>query len=359
MDFYLLLTGLMVAALAGAASYGASVWSRRVAVRVQAIDVPKGTKKVHRAPTPLFGGLGIFVVGLVGVVVLAKVGFLSAALSTSQLLGFGLGALILLVVGLIDDRFPLSARVRFPLYVCACACVVLGGASVRQITNPVGGVFSLVADQWSFFGGVLSFAWPADALTVLWLLVMLFATKLMDGLDGLVTGQTSIGAAIIFVLCLLPAYHLPAIALLSALMLGAYLGFLPANRFPAKHFLGESGSTLAGFALGFLAIASGAKLATAFMAVGIAVIDIALVIIGRLRRHVPITQGDRTHLHHQLLDAGFTQPQTVSILWSIGFVFGLGALLFQTRGKVVLVLLLILVTVTLSLYATKKARARS
>ncbi len=349
---------VLVTILAGLASYGLSFVSRFVAKKAGAIDIPKpaGGKKLHRAPTPLFAGLGIFVVGLVGTIVLAQLGLLAPSLTTRQLVAFVLGAFILLVVGLIDDRWPLSPRTVFPLYVVACVIVVLGGTSVRDVTNPLGGTFSLVAQQWRFFDGLVSFAWPADVLTIGWLLVMLFATKLMDGLDGLVTGQASIGAIMILLLCVSPAYFLPAIALLSALMLGTYLGFLPVNVFPARQFLGEAGSTLAGFTLGFLAIASGAKLATAFMAVGIALIDIALVIFGRLRRRVPITQGDRTHLHHQLLDAGFSQRRAVGILWSIGLVFGLAALTLQTRGKVLLLAVLVVVTIGLSIYATHRSK---
>lgn len=344
--------------LAGLASYGLSFVSRAIAKKMGAIDVPMptGGKKLHRVPTPLFGGLGIFLVGVIGTIVLGELNLLAPSLTTPQLVAFGIGALILLVVGLIDDRYPLSPRLLFPLYLLACVIVVLGGTSVRHITNPLGGTFSLVALQWSFFGGAWSFAWPADILTIGWLLVMLFATKLMDGLDGLVTGQALIGAIMILLLCLTPAYYLPAVALLSALMLGTYAGFLPVNIFPARQFLGEAGSTLAGFTLGFLAIASGAKLATAFMAVGIAMIDVCLVILGRLRRRVPITQGDRTHLHHQLLDAGFSQRHAVGILWLIGLAFGLAALTLQTRGKLVLFALLVFATVSLSIYATRRSK---
>ncbi len=356
MDVPLLFHCLLVAGLAAVASYGLSFATRWLAKKMKAIDQPTGGRKIHRVPMPLLGGVGIFLVGLVGMGGLAQAGLLQSSLSTRQLLGFGLGAFILLLVGVLDDRYTLSSRAQFPFYVLACLCVVLGGTSVRLITNPAGGVFSLVAGQWDFFGGLISFAWPADLLTLGWLLVLLFSTKLMDGLDGLVTGQASIGAAIILLLCLLPVYHLPAVALLSAVMLGAYLGFLPANLFPAKQFLGESGSTLAGFTLGFLAIASGAKLATALMALGVALIDIALVIFGRLRRRVPITQGDRTHLHHQLLDAGLTQRGAVVILWSIGLLFGLAALVVQTRGKLMLLVSLVLLTIGLSLYATRRSK---
>lgn len=346
----------LIVLLAAASSFGLSFFSRFVAKKTGAIDLPTGGKKLHRLPTPLFGGLGIFLVGLIGVIVLAKAGFLYPSLSFSQLIGFGAGATILLIVGLIDDRWTLSPRQILPLYVLACVCVVLGGTTVQYVTNPFGGTLSLVMGKWMLPGTGLSLAWPADLITIGWLLVLLFSTKLMDGLDGLVTGQASIGAAIVLILCLLPAYHLPAIALLSALMLGSFLGFLPWNISPAKQFLGESGSTLAGFTLGFLAIASGAKLATAFMALGVALIDVALVILGRFRRHAPITQGDRTHLHHQLLDAGFTQRRAVGLIWSIGLIFGLAALALQTRGKLILFALLVVVTIGLSLYATRKSK---
>ncbi len=351
---------LLVVAITAMASFGMGFVSRWLATRAGAIDVPTPgiKKKIHRSPTPLWGGLGIFVVGAVGVGVLAWMGKLAPALSTSQLVGFGLGALILLVVGLIDDRYPLPPKALFPLYLLACICVVVGGTSIGLITNPTGGIFSLVFTRWNAFGGALSFAFPSDLITIGWLMAILFATKLMDGMDGLVSGQASIGGAIILLLCILPAYHLPAVALLSAILLGAYLGFLPKNLFPAKQFLGESGSTLAGFTLGFLSIASGAKLATALMALGVALIDIGLVVLGRLRRHVPITQGDRTHLHHQLLDAGFTQRQAVVIIWSIGLFFGLAALFFQTRGKLVLLGVLVIVTIGLSIYATHRSHNR-
>lgn len=354
----LLFLCLLVIGAAALASWGMGFASRAIARRVGAIDEPKGGRKIHRVATPLFGGLGIFVVGVVGVTILAWTGHLSPALSSRQLIGFGVGALILLVVGLMDDRWPLRPRTLLPLYVLACVSVVLGGTSIEEITHPAGGVISLVTHQWTWLEGVIRIAFPADLLTIAWLLSLLFATKLMDGLDGLVNGQAAIGAGIVLVLCLLPAYHLPAVALLSALMLGTYLGFLPANIFPAKQFLGESGSTLAGFTLGFLAIASGAKVATALMALGVALVDVALVILGRIHRHVPITQGDRTHLHHRLLDAGFSQRQAVGILWSIGLLFGVGALLVQTRGKIFLFFLLIAVTIGLSIYATRRG-ARS
>ncbi len=353
----LVLQCLLIVGLAGLGSYGLGYASRWFARKTKAIDVPSPLvpKKIHRVPTPMFGGLGIFLVGMIGMILLAKLGFLSPALELRQLIGFGLGATLLLVVGLLDDRYTFPPRVLFPLYIVACLLVVLGGTSVRDITHPfVPGTLSLVWQEWTFIPGVLSFVWPADVLTMGWLLILLFSTKLMDGLDGLVSGQAAIGAGIILLLCLLPTYHLPAIALLSALMLGSYLGFLPSNIHPAKQFLGEAGSTLAGFTLGFLAIASGAKLATAFMALGVALIDVALVIFGRFRRHVPITQGDRTHLHHQLLDAGFSQRRVVGILWSVGLLFGLAALALQTRGKLLLLGLLVILTIGLSIYATKR-----
>jgi UDP-GlcNAc:undecaprenyl-phosphate GlcNAc-1-phosphate transferase len=243
------------------------------------------------------------------------------------------------------------------LYVLACAIVVVTGTSITRVTSLGGhGAWSLV---WQSFAiGSWHFSFPADIFTLGWLLAVLFATKFMDGLDGLVTGQTTIGAGLIAALTLSAAFFQPPVTILAILVAAAYLGFLPWNIHPAKQFLGESGSVIAGFALGFLSIVSGAKLATALMALGLPLVDVAVVMIGRLIRRVPLWQGDRTHLHFRLLEAGLSQRQSVVLLWLIALAFGIAALTLQTRGKILLLLALILVTVLLSVGSSMKARKK-
>ncbi len=118
----LVLQCLLIVGLAGLGSYGLGYASRWFARKTKAIDVPSPLvpKKIHRVPTPMFGGLGIFLVGMIGMILLAKLGFLSPALELRQLIGFGLGATLLLVVGLLDDRYTFPPRVLFPLYIVAC-----------------------------------------------------------------------------------------------------------------------------------------------------------------------------------------------------------------------------------------------
>lgn len=216
------------------------------------------------------------------------------------------------------------------------------------------GGYSLVWWQhaWTFGATAIRLSMPSDALTFLWLITVTMATKFMDGIDGLVTGQTVVGAAVIASLALTTAFFQPSIVLLAAVIGAAFLGFLPWNFHPAKQFLGESGSTIAGFSLGFLAIVSGTKVATALMVLGLPLLDLAFVVVGRLRRGVSrARRGQDAHLHFRLLEAGLSQRQAVLLVWSIGLAFGLAGLAFQTRGKIVL-LALAAATGLLSFWAT-------
>jgi UDP-GlcNAc:undecaprenyl-phosphate GlcNAc-1-phosphate transferase len=167
-----------------------------------------------------------------------------------------------------------------------------------------------------------------------------------------------IGAGLIAALALSPAYLQPPVAILAMIVAAAYLGFLPVNINPAKQFLGESGGTIAGFSLAFLAIVSGTKVATALMAIGLPLADISFVVLGRLLRGVSPFRGDDTHLHYKLLKAGLSQRTVVFILWGVALLFGLAALGLQTRGKILLLIALIGLTTVLSLFTGVMRKAR-
>ncbi len=127
---------------------------------------------------------------------------------------------------------------------------------------------------------------------------------------------------------------------------------------PAKQFLGEAGSTLAGFSLAFLSIVGGAKVATALMALGLPLADASLVMIGRAFRHAPLWRGDDTHLHFKLLKAGLSQRTVVFVMWAIALLFGILAFGFQTRGKILLVVALVGLTAILSVFAGVMRKSR-
>jgi len=159
--------------------------------------------------------------------------------------------------------------------------------------------------------------------------------KFLDGLDGLVAGLTVIGGLLIAGLAGSEAYFQPVVALMALMVAGVYLGFIPFNK-QGSIFLGEAGSTIAGFSLGVLAIISGAKVATAAVALGVPLVDIAVVVIGRLVRGTSPFKGDNTHLHFRLIRAGLSPRNAVRLIWGIALIFGLAALSLQTQGKIFL-----------------------
>lgn len=336
-------------------SYVLAFLSQKFAWKWGFTDKPSGGRKIHTEEIPLLGGTGIGAVIALLIVGGWHLGWLNDPhLSRWQLLGFLIGIIILTVVGLLDDKYDLRPSIRFPIYALVAVIVVASGTTIDQVTS-LSGAGGVSLDWWNVLGIHL----PADGLAFIWMMLVLFAVKLGDGLDGLVTGQTIIGSAIIGGLAVTTAFFQPLVALLAMMVLAAYLGFFPHNTYPAKQFLGESGSVLAGYCLAFLAMVSGTKVATALMVLGLPLIDILLVIGGRLRRGVPVWQGDRTHLHHKLLDAGLSQTQAVSLIWFISIVFGLSALGLQTRGKLFLLLGLFVVTLIISFMAGLVAKRKA
>jgi UDP-GlcNAc:undecaprenyl-phosphate GlcNAc-1-phosphate transferase len=185
----------------------------------------------------------------------------------------------------------------------------------------------------------------------------MFTTKLLDGLDGLVSGITTIGAFIIFVLSLTDKTFQPDVALLAIVLAGASLGFLFWNAYPAKIFLGEGGSVWVGFMLGVLAIISGGKIATALLVMGMPILDVVWVILRRIfvDKKSPAL-GDDKHLHFRLLTAGLTHRKSVITLWGLSALFGVASLFFLTQGKVYLLVALLFVMIVLAIWSSKRSK---
>jgi UDP-GlcNAc:undecaprenyl-phosphate GlcNAc-1-phosphate transferase len=185
----------------------------------------------------------------------------------------------------------------------------------------------------------------------------MYTTKLLDGIDGLVTGVTAIGAFIIFLFTMTTKYYQPDIGLAALILAGVSLGFLVFNWHPAKIFLGEGGSLFLGFALGVLAIISGGKIAIALLVMGIPIMDVAWTIIRRTKAGKnPFKFADREHLHFRIFDSGLSQRQTALVYYILATLFGLSALFLQSLGKLLalVLLLIIMLTVIISFYHFEK-----
>jgi len=321
-------------------------------IKYNIVDKPDESRKIHKVSTPLLGGLAIFLAFFL-LAFFVREKLLIGDLEVSHWLGVFVGAFILMIGGFLDDKYNLkpSGQIIFPIL--AAIAVILGGVEIEKITNPLGGFIYLNEIK------LLGFLVVSDVLIFLWLMGMMYTTKILDGIDGLVTGVTGIGAFIIFLFTMTTKYYQPDIGLASLILAGACLGFLILNWYPAKIFLGEGGSLLLGFLLGTLAIISGGKIAIALLIMGVPILDLVWTILRRLKEGKnPFKFADRKHLHFRLLDSGLSQRKTVLIFYLFSTLFGLSALFLQSTGKIfalgVLVFIMILIIFGFNYIDSKK-----
>jgi UDP-GlcNAc:undecaprenyl-phosphate GlcNAc-1-phosphate transferase len=313
---------------------------KRIAIKFEIVDKPNQDRKIHKNVVPLAGGLAVFLSCFFVLFFLQK-DLLVGNLEVNHWLGVFIGSLFLIIGGLLDDKYNLKPGKQIIWPIIAVICVVMGGVEIEKITNPFGDGFiflnTIKIPVISLFGLTHYFVLISDLLIMFWLMGMMYTTKLLDGLDGLVSGVTTIGALIIFMFTISAKYYQPDIAIASLVLASTCFGFLILNWHPAKIFLGEGGSLFLGFFLGVLAIISGGKFAIALLVMGIPILDVAWTIVRRIRQgHNPFKISDRQHLHFRLLDLGTGQRKTVLIYYFFSSVFGASALFLQSFGKVFL-----------------------
>jgi UDP-GlcNAc:undecaprenyl-phosphate GlcNAc-1-phosphate transferase len=294
-------------------------------------------RDVHTLPTPRLGGVAIFVALLVATSVATQITWFDAVFADPAAVWALLGAAAIVVaIGFVDDVFELDWVTKLAGQILAAGLVAWQG--VQIVSLPVAGL--------TLFSPTLSLA-----LTVLAIVLVMNAVNFIDGLDGLVAGVTLIASGVFFVYAFLlatgetDAPYFNYASLFTAILLGAMLGFLPANWHPAKLFLGDSGSMLVGLIMATTAISvtgqidpaqvSPSQLLPAFIPVllplvvlVVPLLDFTLAVLRRLRRGMSPFEADRKHLHHRLLDMGHTHMQAVLILYAWTAVMAIGTLMF-------------------------------
>ena len=324
--------GTIIAAFAVAAvlSYFFTPPVKNFAHKVGAIDVPKDARRMHKKPIPRLGGLAIYG------------GFLCSILIFGQLdetmLCVLLGAAIIVALGIFDDVLALGAKLKFVVQIVAAAIpVCIGNLQIGLFTN-----LNPLSDTPFVHLGIL--AVPA---TIIWIVGITNAVNLIDGLDGLAVGVSSIAAITMLAVALLTG-NMP-IAITMAALAGACIGFMPYNLNPAKIFMGDTGSTFLGYMLATVSIMGLFKFyavisfAVPFLILGLPIFDTANAIIRRVAAGRSPMSPDRGHVHHKLIDMGFNQKQAVAILYAISATLGLTAVVLTSSGEVKAIVLLLAV----------------
>jgi len=277
-------------------------FAKNSAFLFNAIDKPSA-RKVHTGPMPRCGGIA-----LVGGFLSAVLFGLSAAflfgrmhINYSGVLGVITGAVFIFFVGLVDDIKGISPSKKLVLQIAAAFIPVVLGVSIQFVSIPFTGVLLL---------GVFSVP-----MTVLWIVGATNALNFIDGLDGLASGVSAIAATTLFIVAV--KMHQPGAAIVLIAVAGAAIGFLKYNFHPASIFLGDSGSLFLGYILAAASIIGVLKSTIIFallipvFILGVPIFDTASVIMRRMREGHPIFYADRRHLHHRLLDRGFSHKQVV------------------------------------------------
>ena len=321
--------GAVAAALLVAAivAFIATPVVRSLAFKIGAVDVPKDNRRMHNHPIPRMGGLAIFFGFILSAMIFVPL--------STPVRGMLLGGVIIVILGIFDDIYALPALPKFFVQIAAALVAVLMGNQIDILSNP--NIFS--SEPYWVLG-----IWSIP-ISVLWIVGITNAVNLIDGLDGLACGVSTISSMTMLVIALTVAE--PDTALLMAALAGACIGFLPYNLNPAKIFMGDTGSTFLGFILATVSIDGLFKsyaiisFAVPFLMLGLPIFDTCFAIFRRVSHGQSPMAPDRGHIHHRLIDMGFSQKQAVAVLYIISAILGLCAVVLTTSGELKAMLLLL------------------
>ncbi|MFZ2188757.1 MAG: MraY family glycosyltransferase [Candidatus Moraniibacteriota bacterium] len=265
---------------------------------------------------------------------------------TPELLGFMLASVILMLVGIRDDIREMFWKTQLFFQMSTAFLIFILGVRIYYITNPLtGGIINLDS------GGTVLISL---ALVVFWIVFVMNAVNWIDGVDGLSGGISLISIGTIFLLSFKPEVNQPPVAIISCVIFGAILGFLIFNFNPARVLAGTSGAMFMGLSLSILAIFSGTKIATAILVLVIPIIDFIWVIGERIRRKQPIFKPDNNHLHHKLLDIGWSQKKIAICYYVMTAIVALIALNTRIIGKSITLLISVSIMLIASFIINKK-----
>ncbi len=308
-------------------SFAATPIVKSFAEKVGAIDMPGEARRVHNRPIPRMGGLAIFLGFLLSVLLFVPM--------SRPLEGVLLGSVIIVATGAVDDVVSLKAWVKLLLQIAAACVAVYYGVRIEVLGN---------LNIFSSNDYVTLASWSVP-ITVLWIVGITNSVNLIDGLDGLAVGVSTISSLTMLVIALLVADS--SVAVVLAALVGACIGFMPYNLNPAKIFMGDTGSLLLGYVLATMSVLGLFKFyalvsfAVPVLAIAVPLFDTIFAFFRRLIHGQNPMHPDRGHFHHRLIDMGLSQKQAVAVLYTISAILGLAAVVITTSGELKALILIL------------------
>lgn len=304
--------------------------TNKIAHHIGAIDVPKDERRVHSKPIPKLGGLGIFIGFLFG--------YMLFGIQSIQMNSILIGSFIIIIYGIIDDIKTLPAKYELlGQFLAACTIVFYGQILLSNITA---------------FGYEIEFGIFAYPITIFFILGCTNVIRLIDGVDGLSSGLSSIFYLTIGIIAFFQGRVETLEIILTFIMLGATAGFLVHNFYPAKLFAGEAGSAFMGFTIAIISLLGykGTLLTSVLVPLTILAVPILDTLFAILRRRLKgksIFEADKEHLHHQFMKMNFSQRRTVIIIYAIDILFSIASIFYALRdpfiGMIIYLVLLVIV----------------
>lgn len=306
----------------------------RLAKKVGAIDVPND-RRINKKPMPRLGGLAVisgFFISVIYLLIMMNfektINLFGVENYYMKLIGFFLGVVIIGITCFIDDSKGILSGIKLSAQIIAAIVVVMFGVRIQDFTIPFMNDKIIISETASYI------------ITVIWIVGITNAINLIDGLDGLSSGVCLISCLSLLIIFSLNGSPILAVVLITALA-GAIVGFLPYNFNPAKTFIGDTGSNFMGFSIAIISILGVAKTYTAIVLIA-PIIVLALPIFDTLfavvRRVIKgksikaILKPDRGHLHHRLMDRGYTQKQAVLIMYGVTAILGMFTIILLESG---------------------------
>ena len=290
-------------------SYVLTPYIKKLAFKIGAVDRPDN-RKVHKKIMPRLGGLAIYIAFMIGCVASIEI--------TWDIFGILLGGTLIVALGVADDVYQLPAKVKLLGQIAAACVLVIFDIRIEWVNNPLGGYFYL--DMLSI------------PFTIFWVISFTNVVNLIDGLDGLAAGVSAIASLTVILVSVQMGYF--HVAILTAALAGAIIGFIRYNFNPATIFMGDTGSMFIGYMLAAISVYGAVKTAATIalivpaIALGLPILDTAFAIMRRYVNGRPIFQPDKGHLHHRLLATGMSHKETVLFMYGITAVLCIGAVLW-------------------------------